>query len=209
MRRHLRSPYLWGLLVGCALVTLIRPLLRREPPPPAALFPVPRYELVDAEGRPFGSDQLRGHVYVASFFFTRCPSICPTLMRDLAALQARYRDAGLDAIRLVSITADPSHDTPERLRAAGARYGADPARWVLLTGAPEAIRALAEQGFRVPAGEVVARADGAFDIAHSGKLMLVDAQGALRGYYDSDAAGFDEVFWRSRRVLETAPRAEP
>jgi protein SCO1/2 len=190
-------------------VTLIRPLLRREPPPPPVLFPVPRFELVDTAGRPFGSDELRGHVYVASFFFTRCPSICPTLMHELAALQARYRAAGLDSIRLVSITVDPAHDTPERLRAAQERYGADPARWLLLTGAPEAIRTLAVQGFRVPHGEVVNRDDGAFDIAHTGKLMLVDARGELRGYYDSTAAGFDEVYWRSRHVLQEARTPPP
>ncbi len=204
MRRLLRSPYLWGLLIGCVAVTLIRPLLRREPPPPAPLFQVPRFELVDTDGRPFGSDELRGHVYVANFFFTRCPSICPTLMHELAALQSRYREAGLGAIRLVSISVDPTHDTPERLRAAQASYGVDPSRWRLLTGAPEAVRSLAVQGFRVPLGDALQQGDGAFDIAHTGKLILVDSHGAVRGFYDSDADGFDEVFWRSRHVLQEA-----
>jgi len=212
MTRLLRSRYFWGLLIGCVLVTLIRPLLRREPPPPPVLFQVPRFELVGTDGRPFGSDDLRGHVYVANFFFTRCPSICPTLMHELAALQTRYREAGLDSIRLVSISADPAYDTPERLRAAQAGYGVDPSRWVLLTGAPAAVDSLAVQGFRVPLGDAVTQPDGAFDIAHTGKLMLVDAQGALRGYYDSDPVGFDEVFWRARHVLQEArtnPTAAP
>jgi protein SCO1/2 len=208
MRRLLRSPHLWGLLIGCLGVTLIRPLLRREPPPPPALFQVPRFELVGTDGRPFGSEELRGHVYVANFFFTRCPSICPTLMHQLATLQARYREAGIDSIRLVSISVDPTYDTPERLRAAQASYGVDPSRWLLLSGAPEAVRSLAVQGFRVPHGDVAQQDDGAFDIAHTGKLMLVDPQGALRGYYDSDPDGFDEVFWRSRHVLQEAQAAK-
>lgn len=206
MRKVLRSPYLWGLLIGCALVTLIRPLLRREPPPPPVLHQVPAFELVDADGQPFGSQELRGHVYVANFFFTRCPSICPPLMQGMARLQARYRDAGLDVIRLVSISADPTYDTPSRLRAAQASYGADPTRWRLLTGTPDAIRALAVKGFQVAHGEAVDTGGGTFDIAHTGKLMLVDPQGGLRGYYDSDARGFDEVFWRSRHVLQEAQR---
>ena len=85
-----------------------------------------------------------------------------------------------------------------------ASFGVDPSRWRLLTGAPEAVRSLAVQGFRVPHGDTVQQADGAFDIAHTGKLILVDPHGAVRGFYDSDADGFDEVFWRSRHVLQEA-----
>ncbi len=208
MNKVLRSPYFWGLIIGCVLMTAIRPLLRREPPPPPVLHQVPAFELVDADGQPFGSDELRGHVYVANFFFTRCPSICPPLMQGVARLQARYREAGLDEIRLISISADPAYDTPEQLRAAQQSYGVDPARWRLLTGTPEAIRTLAMKGFQVAHGEAVDTGGGGFDIAHTGKLMLVDPQGGLRGYYDSDAQGFDEVFWRSRHVLAEAEKEE-
>jgi protein SCO1/2 len=208
MTKYLRNPYLWGLIIGCVLVTMIRPLLRREPPPPPVLHQVPAFELVDANGQPFGSDELRGHVYVANFFFTRCPSICPPLMQGVARLQQRYHEAGLDDIRLISISADPAYDTPEQLRAVQSGYGADPERWRLLTGTPDAIRALAVQGFRVAHGEKVDTGDGGFDIAHTGKLMLVDPDGGLRGYYDSDSEGFDEVFWRSRHVLAEAQEKE-
>jgi len=101
----------------------------------------------------------------------------------------------------VSITVDPEHDTPQELRVAGQRYGVDPARWVLLTGPRPAIRELAVGGFQVALGEPE-NAEGGFDIAHTGKLLLVDASGALRGYYDTGDLGIDEVFWRSKRVVE-------
>lgn len=202
MSRLVRSPYLWGLVIGCVAVTLIRPLLRREPLPPPALRPLPHFALVDPDGAPFGSDELRGRVYVANFFTTRCASIGPPLMPGMAKLQERYREIGIDSIRLVSISVDPAYDTPERLRAVQARYGVDPARWVLLTGGIEEVRSLAEQGLQQPLGE--AGAGGACDGAYPRALMLVDAQGALRGVYGTDEAGFDEVFWRSRHVLQEA-----
>jgi protein SCO1 len=204
MKPALRNPFVWAFVVGCALVTLMRPLLRREPPPPPVLRQLPRFELVGSNGKPFGSDELRGHVYVVNFFFTDCTSLCPTLMKGMARLQERYRDEKLDSIRLVSITADPERDTPERLREAERSYGVDPARWVLLTGPRDRIRDLAVTGFQVALGEPDRTEAGLLDIAHSGKILLVDPAGGLRGYYDSDPMGLDEAFWRSKRVLETA-----
>jgi len=204
MKSALRNPFVWAFVVGCAVVTVMRPLLRREPPPPPVLRQLPRFELVGSNGKPFGSDELRGHVYVVNFFFTDCTSLCPTLMKGMARLQQRYREENLDSIRLVSITVDPEHDTPARLRQAESDYGVDPARWRLLTGPRDRIRDLAVAGFQVAVGEPERTDAGLLDIAHSGKILLVDPAGGLRGYYDSDAMGLDEAFWRSKRVLETA-----
>jgi protein SCO1 len=203
MRQALRNPFLWAFVVGCALVTSMRPLLRRVPPPPEVIARVPRFSLVSASGAAFGSDDLAGHVYVASFFFTRCSSICPGLMQGMAKLARRYHEEGLDSIRLVSITVDADYDTPERLREAERRYGVDPARWVLLTGPREEIRDLARAaGFGSSLGEPSPTADGGFELMHGGKLFLVDPNGRLRGRYGADEMGFDEVFWRSRHVLD-------
>ena len=199
-----RNPWIWAFVIGCLTVTMIRPLLRREPPPPPVLGQVPRFSLVAPDGNRFGSQELRGHVYVASFFFTRCGTICPALMAQLARLERRYREDGFDSIRLVSISVDPEHDTPERLREAEARYGVDSSRWVLLTGPRDEIRALAVDGFKLALGEATKGEDGVIDIAHSGKLVLVDPEGGLRGYYDSSDVGLDEAYWRSRHVLKEA-----
>lgn len=189
-----RNPYLWAFLAGVVCITAMRPLLRHVPAPPPVLFQLPDYTLVDSDGEPFGSTELRGSVYVANFFFTRCVSICPLSMRSMAGLQARYDEAGTDGIRLVSISVDPDYDTPERLRAYGEQFGVEPERWSLLTGDPEQVRDLVESGFKLPWGPA--------GPAHSGKLVLVDPRGAVRGYYDDDALGRDEIFHRSRHVRD-------
>lgn len=196
-----RSPYLWAFLAGIVTLTLIRPLLRSEPAPPPPLWQLPPFELTDSRGRPFGDTQLAGRVYIASFFFTRCASICPELTRAMSRLEQRYREAGIEGVHLVSITVDPEHDTAERLREYGAAHGVDPDRWTLLTGDIEPIRSLVEHGFKTPLGKPMSVGEGWIDVAHSGKLVLVDGQGAVRGYYDSDEAGLDEIFHRSQHVL--------
>lgn len=194
-----RNPYLWAFLIGCATLTLMRPLLRRVPEPPPVLGQLPPFTLVDQDNRPFGSAELRGQPYVASFFFTRCVSICPKLMQSVATLQERYRTEGVEGIRLVSVSVDPEADTPARLRAYAARMGVDPARWTLLTGDPPTVQKVVEGGFKTAMGPAD-DAGSVLDIAHSGKLVLVDGMGRIRGYYDSDTGGLDEVFYRSQHI---------
>lgn len=200
-----RNPYVWAFLIGCVTVTLMRPLLRYEPKPPPVLGQLPPFSLVDTHGKPFGTAELRGQVWIASFFFTSCPSICPVLMTRVASLQQRFREAGIDAIRLVSITVDPETDTPARLLAAEPGYGVDESRWRLLTGSREQIAELLTSGFKVPGLDGVATADG--DIPHSAKVVLIDGTGHVRGYYDTDEQGLDEVFHRAQHVLKEAASA--
>jgi protein SCO1/2 len=69
-----------------------------------------------------------------------------------------------------------------------------------VTGSTDEIRTLVVDGFRLALGPREQMED-IVDIAHSGRLVLVDGQGRIRGYYDSDAAGLDEVFHRSVHVL--------
>ncbi len=197
-----RNPFVVAFVVGCVAVTLLRPLLRYEPKPPPVIGQLPEFSLVDAAGKPFGSADLRGQVWIASFFFTRCPSVCPLLMSRVAELQSRYARDHIDGIRLVSISVDPVRDTPEVLRAAAPGYGVDPTRWTLLTGAPERVRDLCVEGFHVPGFDGEAMANG--DIPHTTKVVLVDAQQRIRGYYETDASGLDEVFHRAQHVLKEA-----
>jgi protein SCO1/2 len=208
LRRTLRNPFVWFFLVSAISLPLIRPLLRHEPAPPPVVGRVPAFELVRSDGAPFGSDDLAGRVWVASFLFTRCASICPTLARSMAGLQERYRDWDVDGVHLVSVTVDPEHDTPERLAEYGRAYGQDPARWTMLTGSPDSVHELVVSGFRLAMGPAEADDAGIMDIAHSGRVVLVDGEGKIRGYYESDASGLDEVFHRSLHVLrESAERA--
>ncbi len=205
------SPWLWAVLAGLILIPAMRPFLRFEPSPPPILVQLPEYTLADQQGRSFGSRELAGKVYVASFIFTRCASICPLITTWMGKLQDRYAEAGIEHVHLVSISVDPEHDTPEVLRDYAQQHGVDPERWSLLTGAPEDVRRLVVEGFKTPMGDtegaaaeparIDAMIDAMIDIAHSGHLVLVDPEGFVRGYYEASDLGVDEVFHRSRHVL--------
>jgi cytochrome oxidase Cu insertion factor (SCO1/SenC/PrrC family) len=117
-------PLVW--LVVIALVAawpVVWTLRTRVPPSPPVLGALPAFRLTDQHGRPFGSQELAGRVWVASFIFTRCETVCPAVTRKMARIQDRTRNLE-PALHLVSFSVDPEHDTPERLaeRAHGATH---------------------------------------------------------------------------------------
>lgn len=200
-RRRLLNPWFLAALAGVVLIPALRPLLRFEPDPPPVEGQLPEWRLVDQDNEAFGSADLAGDVYVASFLFTRCPTVCPRLTASLRQLARRYREEGVRGVRLVSFSVDPVHDTPERLRDYAQSRGLDDGRWSLVTGDEQEVRSLVEDGFEQPMGEGLILSGGAFDVAHTTRLVLVDQGGRIRGDYASDRVGLDEVFHRARQVL--------
>ncbi len=154
---------------------------------------VPDFAFTDQTGAPVRAADLRGRVHVAHFIFTRCPTVCPTTTLKMQRIGERLADSG-DAVRLLSFSVDPEHDTPPVLAAFAARFRADPARWKFLTGPPAAVRAAAEEGFRIAVERGAALANGTPNIVHGTHFVLLDRQLRIRGYYDSDdAARLDQL----------------
>jgi protein SCO1/2 len=139
--------------------------------------PAPDFDLVDQQGRPFRSAELRGRAVVLDFIFTRCPGPCPTLTSSHVALQRSIPDALRDRTRFVSITIDPARDTPEALRAYAQARGADLAGWSFLTGPVERVDAvLRAYGVGVAMGE-------GEEIVHTVATFLIDPDGRIAGRY--------------------------
>ena len=151
---------------------------------------VPDFALVSQTGDSVRLADLRDQVWVADFIFTNCASTCPMMTTQLQRLERAL--AGQSGFRLVSFSVDPERDTPEKLAEYAAGYGARPERWLFLTGDKHGIRRLSIEGFHLavddPSPEEVAR--GAEAVLHSTRLVLVDGDGRIRGYYDGtdDAA---------------------
>jgi len=100
---------------------------------------VPDFSLVNQDGVPITLSDLRGRVVVVGFIYTRCPlpDYCPRVMTNLTSLRDRFRDRLGNDLVLLTVTFDPQHDTSEKMKAYGARYGADTPGWSLLTGSRE------------------------------------------------------------------------
>lgn len=132
---------------------------------------VPTVALVDQRGRPFDL-AAPGRTSVVSFVYTRCRDarMCPLVAAKFARLQQALRGV---PVRLVTITLDPVYDTPPVLARYGAAYGADPAVWSLVTGAPgvvdELVARLGVSAERPRPGEIL----------HTEAAIVLDADGRV------------------------------
>jgi protein SCO1 len=128
-----------GLLLTLVFVT-VRPILdaRAQSDPgsqTATKQNIPDVKLVDQDEKTVHlySDLLRGRVAALSFIFTTCTTICPLIGANLGRLQTELGQSLGEDIALVSVSVDPATDTPQRMKAWGAQFGAKPG-WSLLTG---------------------------------------------------------------------------
>jgi protein SCO1 len=157
------------------------------------LFRAPAFALVNQNAEPVTDSTLHGSVWVAMVFFTNCPDICPGMVGRLLDLQQAVQDP---RVKLVSFTLDPERDTPEALRQYAARLGADQSRWFLLSGSEDQMYEVAD-GLKLAA----VPADGDKPITHTGRMLLVDDAGQVRGVYDSADDESMQALARDARML--------
>lgn len=198
LEKTVASKLFWVLaLVTLFVYPIYRSVNRELPPGPPALFQIPDYQLVNEFGVPFGSDDLRGRIYLANFIFTSCPSTCPAQTEAMKKIQKRVRGLG-SSIALVSFTVDPYTDTPEVLYRYARQNQANPHVWSFLTGTEEELHDLLVNGFKVPVGEKEYFDSPVedlhlYDIAHSERVALVDSEGYVRGFYSIDDISVDQL----------------
>jgi protein SCO1 len=142
------------------------------------------FAAIDHTGRSFSSASLAGHPYAIFFGFTRCPDVCPTTLLEMSK---RLQDLGSDGDRLkvVFVTVDAEHDSPERLREYLASFDS---RIIGLTGSAEQIAAIARVWsvfyYKLP------EADGSYSFTHSAYVYLMDRNNHRAGtltFQDSEA----------------------
>lgn len=147
--------------------------------PLPSLGTAPKFELVNQDAQPFGSEQLAGKIWIADFIFTTCPGPCPIISTRMSELQKPLEKTD---IHLVSFTVDPEKDTPEVLREYAGKVHAQPKRWDFLTGPREAIHSVSRDGFKLGLSDGAEEDGGP---THTTRFVLVDRHGTIRGYYDA------------------------
>lgn len=200
LTRLMGRPLFWVAFVALAFgVPILAAHQARLPPPPPVLAELPAFELVDQAGRPFGSRQLEGRAWLASFVFTRCTTVCPAVTATVARIQRRTRELA-PAFHLVSFSVDPAHDTPERLAEYSRAHHANPRSWTFLTGSEAAVRQAVVEGLKTAMGRD-ASLPGPEGIFHGSHLVLVDGHGRVRAYYDAAAPGVVKQVVRDAALL--------
>jgi len=155
---------------------------------------VPPFRFRDQDGKGFGTKELDGRAWIATFIFTRCSRTCPQQTAEFARLQKKLEvHPDKDAIHLVSFTVDPEFDTAQVLQTYADQWRADASRWTFLTGKRNDLWGLSQNVFKLPVSD--AQDNPNMVIAHSQQFILVDRALRIRGYYD----GLNEV---AREKLE-------
>lgn len=172
-----------AVLLCLSLLPLAASCKRGDAGPPV-LVTLGKFTLTDDEGKPFDETRLDGKVWIAGFMFTRCPTICPRMMKYMQTLQSEAKRQGI-GVHLLSFSVDPDNDTPEVLREYAARFGADRSTWRFLTGSYDTIRETSVAGLKLALQGKADASKADFGILHSSYLVLLDKQRNVRGYYET------------------------
>lgn len=134
------------------------------------------FELVNQHGDTITQKDYLGKIYVADFFFTTCPTICPIMTKNMTVLQEEFKND--PEVMLLSHSVTPEYDTPQVLNAYAKRMGVTSKRWNLVTGPRKDIYDLARKSYMAVKDGFT---DEDYSMVHTENFMLVDKTGRLRG----------------------------
>ena len=144
---------------------------------------IPDFAFVDQDSSLVTPETFQGDIYVADFFFTSCPTICPKMKSQMLRVYGKYQ--GNDNVKFLSHSIDPAHDTVAVLRDYAERLGVDAEKWHFITGDRDAIFDIAQNSYMASAMEDEKEPGG---LVHSGAFLLIDSQRRVRGHYDGTKA---------------------
>lgn len=175
------------------VVTNKADLSRRDLP---VLGKVPAFTLVDQDSIPFTQDSLNGKLSVFAFIFTSCQGACPIMMGQYKKLYGGFGES--KNVRFIGVSVDPEHDSVSVLKRYSDSLGITSPTGRFLHGALPDVAALLEGGFSLNAADLPG--------GHPTKLVLVDGNGEIRGYYDGmDDASVDILKANMREMVKLYP----
>lgn len=160
------------ILVGIAIAALwwtTKPIQKPLP----TLGKIPFFEMIDTHGSLFGSENLKGKIWVADFIFTTCAGPCPIMSTEMSGIHKAFIDD--KNIQTVTYTVNPDYDTPKVLAQYAKRYNADTGQWHFLHAPIEDVQSIIKNGFKMGDMEEI--------VFHSTRFVLVDRNMNIRGYY--------------------------
>ena len=144
---------------------------------------IPAFQFVNQDSVMIDNHLFDGKIYVADFFFTSCPSICPVMHRNMLKVYHKFR--GNKEVMLLSHSIDFKYDVPHVLKKYATKLGVTDQQWQFVHGSKEVTYALAQKNYLVSVS-VDPKAPGGY--VHQGYLVLIDKQKRVRGAYDGTLA---------------------
>lgn len=157
------------------------------------------FNLVNQNGDTITQADYKGKIYVADFFFTTCPTICPIMTDHMTRLQVKLKDH--KNVLLLSHTVTPQIDSVPVLKAYAVKKGVNDQKWNLVTGDKKQIYDLARKSYLVAKDQPYG---GNYDMIHTENFVLVDSQKRIRGFYDGTKWEEMEQLLKDIEVLEAS-----
>ncbi|MEZ0539846.1 SCO family protein [Fibrella arboris] len=158
---------------------------------------IPDFKFVSQDGDTVTAATLAGKIYVADFFFTSCPTICPKMKTQLKRVYERFNKN--PDVLLLSHTIDPAHDSVPVLKEFATELGVTGKNWLFVTGDRDKIYDIGQSSYMVTA-QADSSAPGG--VVHSGAFILVDKARHIRGIYDGTTeTGVDKLMADMDRLL--------
>ena len=137
------------------------------------------FEFVNQDSTLINEEYLKGKITVVDFFFTTCPTICPTMTKNMKKVQEHWKDN--PKVQFLSHTVDPKTDTPKKLKRFANYYKADLKNWNFVTGEKIELYKMGVKSYLLPTQESALEPGG---FLHSEYFVLVDENLHLRGIFD-------------------------
>jgi protein SCO1/2 len=158
---------------------------------------LPPFAFTDQDGKTITEKDIEGKVVIADYIFTRCQTICPKMSSNLESVQRAFADN--PNVVLLSHTVDPEYDTVQVLNSYAKLHGALSGKWYFLTGDKDKLFKQASEGYKIVASE---EANGPDAFVHSDRIVLLDRNGYIRGYYNgTDSMQIDTLILETKIVL--------
>lgn len=159
---------------------------------------IPDFSFVNQYGDSVTNKSLDGNIYVADFFFTTCPSICPTMHRNMLTVYNEFKNT--PDLKIISFTIDPKHDSVTVLKTYADKLGIAGNSWFFLQGQKESTYQLSKS-FLV----AMPQEDAKEKFTHDGYFILVDKQKRVRGSYDGTDPKQVEKLIADIKILKADP----
>lgn len=143
---------------------------------------IPDFSFVNQYGDTISQADFENSIYVADFFFTSCPTICPVMKSQMIRVYEHFQDQ--PEVKILSHSIDPYHDSVSVLRDYAEALGVNDRKWQFVTGDQDAIYEIGEKSYMVTAAEDTVAAEETGGFIHSGAFILVDKKKQVRGLYD-------------------------
>ena len=159
------------------------------------------FKLINQNGDTISQADYADKIYVADFFFTTCPTICPVMTANMANIQQIIKDD--DEVMLLSHSVTPEIDSVPQLKKYALEKGVIDAKWNLVTGDKKQIYELARKSYLA----VLTDGDGGpYDMIHTENFILVDKERRIRGFYDGTSSEEVAQLLEDLKVLKSSYR---